>query len=237
MDIAELILPNTVLQYSIEQQLTHIPSALSMLTYVDVLFTEKHVVPYKHKIVLGKPFGSQTYYLIWKRLNYIKHIENLSPGVKHAEIDFVDFGEETMGNALGVASGIAMTTSQKVWVNLSDATLQMGSTLEAIQYIGHKKLANIVVTVDYNNQQVTGKVGDILPVEPVINFFSNNGWATIVVDGHDHLKLNEEFRVKYGKPTVFFCKTIKGHGVPFMEADPVTWHYKKVDEKYLRQVS
>ena len=89
--------------YSYKHQLTHVPSALSMLTYIDAIFSEKFIVPYRDRIVLGKPFGSQAYYLVWNKLGYLDEIENLSVGVKHSEIPFVDYGEETMGNALGVA--------------------------------------------------------------------------------------------------------------------------------------
>jgi transketolase len=213
-----------------------------MLTYIDILFRYEFIKPYRDKIILGKPFGSQAYYLLWKELGYLDSIEDLSAGVKHDEIDFVDYGEETMGNALGVAAGIAMTTSKKVWVNLTDATLQMGSTLEAIQFIGHRRLTNIVVTVDYNDMQVTGKTSDIIPVDPVIRFLKDNRWRVELVDGHDGKQLRQDFRSMDTKwvhecdhrPIAYICKTIKGYGVPYMEQDPVNWHYKKLDESYTR---
>ena len=108
---------NDVINYSFKHKLTHVPSALSMLTYVDVLFSNEYIKPKRDIIVLGKPFGSQAYYLIWKKLGYLDHIEKLSMGVKHAEIDFVNYSEETMGNALGVAAGIAIANpDQTVWV-------------------------------------------------------------------------------------------------------------------------
>ena len=139
-----------LLKYSFEQKLSHIPSALSMLDYVDVLFTDEFVVPYRDHIVIGKPFGAQSYYLVWKKLGFLDKIEELNIGVKHDEISFVDYGEETMGNALGVAAGIAMTTDKNVWVNLSDASLQMGNTLEAIQFIGHNNIKNIFMSDKLN---------------------------------------------------------------------------------------
>ena len=233
---------NKLLEHSYEKGLSHIPSALSMLTYIDVLFRYEFVKPYRDKIVLGKPFGAQTYYLLWKELGYLQLINNLSVGVKHDEIDFVDYGEETMGNALGVAAGIAMTTPQKVWVNLTDATLQMGSTLEAIQFIGHRRLNNIVVTVDYNDMQVCGKTSDIVPVAPVIRFLNDNGWKVEIIDGHNTKQLREDFKSMDTKwvnecdhrPIVYICKTIKGYGVSYMEQDPVNWHYKKLDESHTR---
>lgn len=219
-----------LIRHSYKHKLTHVPSALSMLTYVNVLFSNEFVRPYRDAIVLGKPFGSQAYYLVWKKLGYLDDIDNLSMGVKHEEIDFVNYGEETMGNALGVAIGIAIANpTQTVWVNLTDATLQMGSTLEAIQYIGHNKLDNILMTVDNNNCQVTGKTSDVLCVEPVVNFIHNNKWDVVTCDGHCDITIKDMFVPRGEFPRAFVYNTTKGYGVPYMEQDPVKWHYRPIE--------
>lgn len=219
-----------LVEYSRVNKLTHVPSALSMLTYIDTLFSNRLIVPHNDKIVLGKPFGSQAYYLVWRKLGYINNIEKLSLGVKHDEIEFVDFSEETMGNALGVATGIAIANRNKtVWINITDATLQMGSTLEALQYIGHHNITNIVVTVDYNNMQVTGSTDQIISVDPVVDFCSASGWYTQVIDGHDPEKIKSSWNVCCEAPRIFFYKTTKGFGVDYMVSDPVKWHYKPIE--------
>jgi len=156
-----------MIRYSYDNGLSHIPSALSMYGYLKKLFYNRLVTPEDH-IVIGKPFGAQAYYLVWRNMGYLDNIELLSSGVKHDEIDFVDYSEETMGNALGVGAGIGMASDKMVWINISDASLQMGNTLEAIQYIGHNQLNNIALTIDYNGSQVTGNTNDILSVDPII---------------------------------------------------------------------
>jgi transketolase len=208
-----------LLKYSFKRKMAHIPSALSMFDYVYELFTKKLVTP-DDKIVIGKPFGAQTYYLIWKQLGYLDNIDNLNPALKHEEIDFVDYSEETIGDSLGIAAGIAMTTDKLVWVNLSDATLQMGATLEAIQFIGQNQLKNILVTVDLNGGQVTGNIDDIITVTPVIEMFRNYNWDV-------YYDLNN-FSIE-NKPKVFIMKTVKGSGVPTMEKDIKKWHYRKIE--------
>lgn len=222
---------NDVINYSFKHKLTHVPSALSMLTYVDVLFSNEYIKPKRDIIVLGKPFGSQAYYLIWKKLGYLDHIEKLSMGVKHAEIDFVNYSEETMGNALGVAAGIAIANpDQTVWVNLTDATLQMGSTLEAIQYIGHNNLKNIWMTIDGNNMQVTGKTQDVLKVSPVLTMMRDYGWNCQSIDGHNELEIIRGcINRDVTRPNAMYFKTVKGYGVDYMEADPVKWHYRPIE--------
>lgn len=202
-----------------------------MLDYVYVLFSEEIVKPYRDHIVIGKPFGAQAYYLIWRKLGYLNNINDLSVGVKHDELFFVDYGEETMGNALGVAAGISFTSPSRIWVNISDATLQMGNTLEAIQFIGHNKLKNILLTIDYNNTQVTGSTEDIMKVEPLKNFFGEYDWNVQVVDGHNHKLLSDTFKnLSSEKPNVVFCNTMKGAGVKVME-NSLDWHYKKISSE------
>lgn len=235
-DIFQLI--DQLVRYSYEQQLTHVPSALSMLTYVNTLYSDQHVEPYRDLIVLGKPFGSQAYYLVWKNLMWLDQTEHLSVGVKHEEIEFVTYGEETMGNALGVAAGIAISRPcRTVWVNISDATLQMGSTLEAIQYIGHNNIKNINLAIDGNEMQVTGNTNDVLTVTPIISLMSEYGWNLQVVDGHDPDKISlAASQLDDTKPNATYYNTTKGYGIQMMEQDPVKWHYKKIDETNFRQI-
>ena len=219
-----------LLEYSYKQQLTHIPSALSMLDYVDFLFTNE-IVTQDDFIVIGKPFGAQAYYLIWKRLGWLDKIEQLGVGVKHDEIEFVDYGEETMGNALGVATGIALANPDKrVWVNITDATLQMGNTLEAIQFIGHNQIKNIFLTIDYNDKQVTGNTTDVLSVDPIIEMFKGYYWKGKLIDGHNQNEMSKVFyKLSDEQPNVVVCKTKKGNGVKSFLQEPKKWHYKKIE--------
>jgi transketolase len=222
-------LKQQLLEHSYKHGLSHIASAMSMLDYVDVLFTDKFVMPDDY-IVIGKPFGAQAYYLVWQKLGYLSTIDNLSVGVKHDEIEFVDYGEETMGNALGVAIGIAMTTDKRVWVNISDAALQMGNTLEAIQFIGHNNIKNIFLTIDYNNAQVTGNISDVLKIKPTIQFFKEYGWFVQEVPGHDRAKISAAYENAVTTvPNVYVFHTQKGHGVKTIEKDIKKWHYRKIE--------
>mgnify|MGYP003115557480 CR=1 FL=1 len=210
--------------------LKHIPSALSMSTYIECIFNEKFIEPYKHNFVIGKPFGSQAYYIPWKKLGYLnKNINEYHSILKHTEIDFVNFSGESLGHTLGVAAGISLASKKNTWVNLSDAALQMGSELEGIQFIGQKQIKNILVTIDYNNSQVTGNLNDIIDVKPIIEMFSNYDWDVHIINGHNYNKIKDNLNeIKFNKPTVIFYKTIKGYGIKEMENNPHEWHYKKI---------
>lgn len=217
-----------LLRYSIIHNLKHIPSALSQLNYLYELFSCDVIKPYEWNFVIGKPFGSQAYYLIWNWFyNIPKH--GLSYGVKTKEIDFVDYSEETLGNALGVASGIAYN-GKRTWCNISDAALQMGPTLEAIQFIGFHK-QDIVLTVDYNNHQLTGSMSSVLgiSIQTMFDYFSNSGWLVYIIDSDEFDGgIVKKIITQKDGPIVFLIKTKKGDGVLEMEQDPVGWHYKEL---------
>jgi len=225
-----------ILEYSIKNKLRHIPSALSQYSYL------KYILPklnYKNiNISIGKPFGSQAYYCIWEKLGLIKDDQKLSYGLKHKELNFVNFSEETLGNALGVASGLSLAEPDKLtYCNISDGALQMGPTLEAIQFIGHHK-QNILLTVDFNGMQLTDSLMNTSGINSfrIEGMFGLHGWKVHLYDTRvlndygmnlviDNV-LKEQKETK--KPTVIIFKTSKGQGVKEMEKDPVLWHYKEL---------
>lgn len=209
-----------ILRYSYEHGLTHIASALSQADYIYELFTKELVVPYRDKIVIGKVFGAQSYTLVWKELGYVDDIDGIT-FIEHDKFPFVDFAEYTLGNSLGVAAGIAIANpDQMVWVNISDGALQMGNTLEAIQFIGHHKLNNIQLTVDFNGGQVTGRTEDVLDVRPVISLLESYGWDI----QHDL----DSFGVGC-VPRAYIMNNPKGKGVKTMEENIRLWHYRKIE--------
>lgn len=220
-----------LLEYSIKHNLKHIPSALSQYSYLKV------ILPLIHRwkdwnICIGKPFGSQAYYCIWEDLGILPSTK-LSYGVKHKEIPFVNYSEETLGNALGVAAGIALGSSKKTYVNISDGALQMGNTLEAIQFIGKQKLP-ILCTVDFNGMQLTGSTSKIMGIniDQQAAFFESFGWKVYIMETNftkrDIVRL--ELYLELKRPTVILFKTVKGQGVQQMEKDPVLWHYRELKD-------
>lgn len=214
------------LEYIKKYEYGHIPSALSQIYYLNHIFCNELVKPYEHNIVLGKPFGSAAYYYIWDRMGYIED-KKYNAGVKEYEIDFVDFSEETLGNALGIASGMELGNGKMTYVNLSDSQLQMGPTLEAIQFIGRHQ-QNITVTIDYNREQLTS--GLLTDTASDIMFFENNGWEVFSIDNtYDWF----EFGFEYSCPVVFFVNTKKGDGIVEMEEDIKYWHYRPIDNEIL----
>ena len=115
---------NCILTMSYKAKVGHIPSAFSMCDYLGVLF-ENTISPFTHKFVLGKPFGAQAYYALFAYYGWIDH--DLSKyGSMHPEWRYIiqnthpliTYIDESMGNCLSVACGIA-TAGAKTFVNIN----------------------------------------------------------------------------------------------------------------------
>lgn len=233
----------------------HIPSALSHVDFLYYMFTRRGLISLKFDyIVVGKPYGAQAYYAIFKDLGLITNEELFTFGKTDSKLTHgitdkfpgIIFSEQTLGSAVGIGCGIALSTKQNkeghviypyVWINISDAVLQAGTVWEAIMFAGAQNLKNIIMTVDYNNQQCTGSISDILPIEPLKTKFEAFGWNYIAANGHNRDSIEKAFEklfheYKNDKPSVIVFHTIKGRGIDFMECKP-EWHYKCLDEENL----
>lgn len=216
------------------KEFTHLPSAVSHAKYIDYIFTNDLIKPYVNKIIIGKPFGTLAYFNTWYKKGYIDKILPINI-LKTDSYDFIDFSDEILGNALGIGAGFAIAQNDKVWVNISDACLQCGPTIEAIQFIGRNKL-NIVVTIDYNEWQLTSKILD--NINGYYEMFKNFGWSTFILDESDLSKLDEYF--KSNGPICCFIKTDKSLN---NKIDPVKNHYisddstKKIVIEYFKEIN
>lgn len=232
-----------VLEMSFHAQVGHVPSALSMVDYLSVAFSH-FLNPTNDRIVLGKPYGAQAYYALFSRLGWTSFEKDrygsddphwtYCIGHEHPLVHFID---DTMGNALSVACGIALGCDARVFFNTGDAAFQAGSVWEALMFAGARRLGQLLMTVDNNGLQVLGRTAEILDVEPLVERLSALGWRALRVNGHDHAEILRTFAVAFERdvrPTAVVCNTVKGRGVSFMENDP-DWHYRLLTESILKQ--
>lgn len=227
-----------ILTMSFLAQVGYIPSALSMVDYLSILFRQ-FLRPDDSRIILGKPYGAQAYYAVfagcgwipsdWNRYGSTDPHWRYIIGREHPLIDYID---DTMGNTLSVACGIAMAFQGCVYVNISDAAFQEGTIWEAALFAGARGLRNLVMTVDNNHMQVLGNTRDILDVEPLAQRLECFGWRVFSSDGHDLQAIEQVLEQAFSPsdaPTVVIFDTIKGRGVSWME-DSIDWHYRKLTQ-------
>lgn len=232
------IIRQAILTMSYNAKVAHIPSAFSMCDYLGVLFGNL-ISPRTHQFVLGKPFGAQAYYALFAFFGWIDNdlskYGNMDPEWRyiiqnsHPLITYID---ESMGNCLSVACGIA-TAGKEVYVNISDAAFQEGTIWESVQYAGAKRLSKIIMSIDNNNMQALGRISDISDLGNLSSKLSEFGWDTYECDGHDIDEIQKIcdciLRSKRLKPTALVFHTSKGRGISFMEGHS-EWHYGTLDE-------
>ena len=163
------------------------------------------------------------------------------------QIPAIPFGTGSLGHGLSLATGIAFSQKFtgkkfKVYVILSDGDCNEGSTWEAALFAAHHKLSNLSVIVDANGLQGFGRSDDVLNLEPLSEKWSAFGFRTMIAPcGNNFDAINEAFenlvRDDSLNPSCVIAKTIKGHGVSYME-NKMEWHYLPMtDEQYTIAVS
>ena len=154
-----------------------------------------------------------------------------------------ELGFETSGGSLGInpsyAVGLALLAkrkgySYKVYVEVGDGELDEGNVWEAVMAASQYKLDNIVMIVDTNKVQLSGKTEDIISWKNLKESLESFGWNVLSVDGHNCLELLDAFTNHYKKdvPLAVIANTIKGKGISFMEND-YHWHDGFLKEKDL----
>lgn len=147
-----------------------------------------------------------------------------------------------LGHGLSVAVGLALAAKKdgradRVFTLLGDGELAEGSSWEASLSAAHYKLDNLVVIVDRNGLQITGRTESVMGLESLPEKFRAFGYAVKTVSGNDVAELAQAFEqlpFEAGKPNLVLARTVKGYGISFME-DQVKWHHKVPSDEEFAQ--
>jgi transketolase len=150
----------------------------------------------------------------------------------------VELATGSLGHGLPVGVGMALAAKIKgqdyrVIVTMSDGECNEGSVWEAAMFAPRHGLEKLMVIVDYNKWQATGRSNEVMQLESLAAKWTAFGWSTYEVDGHDLdalTKLMSNGPDGSGKPVAIVAHTTKGKGVSFMEDDN-NWHYRIPNEQ------
>jgi transketolase len=118
-----------------------------------------------------------------------------------------------------------------VFVILSDAELNEGSTWEAMMFAAQHRLDNLTLLIDLNGQQALGYTPEVIDMGMVEDKLAAFGWSVEAVPGHDQEALGAALeRDGEGRPRALVARTTFGYGVSFMESK-IEWHYLPLDEE------
>ena len=145
-----------------------------------------------------------------------------------------------LGHGLSIAGGMALGLKMdgldsKVYVIMGDGELAEGSNWEAASAASHHKLDNLLIFVDRNTLQISGRTVEVNSYEPLDKRWEAFGWSAREIDGHDVRQIVEHASAvpfEKGKPSVIIANTVKSKGLSFAE-DKVNYHYWKATHEEL----
>ena len=123
---------------------------------------------------------------------------------------------------------------------IGDGESQEGAVWEASMAAAFYKLDNLIVILDKNQVQQTGKTKEIMDIGNAALKWKAFGWNVIDINGHDMSQivkaLDKTSKLKNKKPTIIISNTIKGKGVSFMELNHKFHGKAPNDEEYKKAI-
>ena len=184
-------------------------------------------------------------YFDLKELDTFRKINSRLQGhpTNHDGLPGINISSGSLGQGVSVGLGLALSKklnndSSLVYVLTGDGELQEGQNWEAFMYASANKVDNIIITVDYNGQQIDGSTEDVLDIGDLKEKFEAFGWKVLEVEEGNSLdKVYETLSIakensKKGKPIVILMKTVMGNGVDFM-MHTHEWHGKAPNDEQL----
>lgn len=140
----------------------------------------------------------------------------------------------SLGQGISVAIGTALSKKldkdpNLVYALMGDGEIQEGQNWEAFMFAAHNKVDNLIVTIDYNGQQIDGSTMEIMgigtDIEAKMKAF---GWEVLHMNGHDIQDIIDTMAraktfVGKGRPIFIIMKTEMGHPIDFMVGSH-KWH-------------
>jgi transketolase len=151
----------------------------------------------------------------------------------HEHLPGVRIASGSLGQGMSVAIGAALakklnSDDNVVYSLHGDGELDEGQNWEAIMFAAHKKVDNLIATIDLNGQQIDGPTDKVMGLTSLKAKFEAFNWQVLEMQGNDMdavvtgLNTAKTF-VGKGKPIVILMKTEMGKGVDFMEGSH-EWH-------------
>lgn len=185
-------------------------------------------------------------YFPLSELNTFRRINSRLQGhpTTHEDLPGVRVASGSLGQGMSVAVGAAyakkLNNDDRIVYSLhGDGELQEGQNWEAIMFAAHKKIDNLVSTVDYNGQQIDGPTKQVMSLGNLHAKFESFGWEVMEMDGNDMdavvagLEKAKSLLGK-GKPVAILMKTVMGKGVDFMEGSH-EWHGIAPNDEQLKK--
>lgn len=219
-------LRNRILEVAFRDGMGHIPSALSILDIIWCLYDK--VMTKDDQFILSKGHGVMALYAVLEEKGLLDWSTKLMGHPKRGGAILASTG--SLGHGLPIAVGLAMAKeikgeSGRVFCLIGDGECNEGTTWESAMVASHHKLNNLVVIVDQNHSS-----NRALNTGNLVEKFKSFGFNAFNEDyERDFLWVDDLNDINWKLPKCFVFETIKGNGVPFMQAPE--WHNKRLTQQ------
>ena len=151
----------------------------------------------------------------------------------HEHLPGIRIASGSLGQGLSVALGAALAKklnkdNHLVYCLTGDGELNEGQNWEALMAAAHHKADNLIVTIDWNGQQIDGPTDKVMNLGNLKAKLEAFGWMVLEMDGNQMdaiLTTLEAAKVAahQQQPIAILMKTEMGKGVSFMEGSH-EWH-------------
>jgi len=152
----------------------------------------------------------------------------------HEGLPGIRVASGSLGQGISVAIGAALAKKMDndahfIYCLTGDGELQEGQIWEAVMFAAHNKVDNLIVTVDWNGQQIDGSNDKVLSLGDLPLKWKSFGWEVLILEkGNDIQSIIDALHQAKllsgkGKPVVILMKTEMGYGVDFMMGTH-KWH-------------
>lgn len=138
----------------------------------------------------------------------------------------IDATTGSLGQGLSIACGLAHSiqiskSNQYVYCITGDGENDEGQIWEAAMYASHYKLDHLIMFLDWNKRQIDGENARVMNLGDLTDKYKAFGWQCQLINGSDISAIYYAIlKAKEGreKPAVIILDTVKGAGVPCIEA-------------------
>lgn len=207
----------------------------------------------RDRFVLSKGHASPGIYAVLADKGYFpkselegyRKINRMLQGHPELSTPGIDFAGGALGQGLSFSVGIALACrldkrNCNVYAMIGDGESQEGAVWEASMAAAFHKLDSLIVILDKNQVQQTGKTKDIMDIGNAALKWKAFGWNVIDINGHDMSQivkaLDKASKIKNKKPTIIVSNTVKGKGVSFMELNHKFHGKAPNDEEYKKAI-
>ena len=225
----------------------HTGGDLSCLNLLTVLYFHKLSLdlsnlknPERDRFILSKGHCVEALFVVLEAKGILpkEELDTLgkfnSPLAGHPTVNVpgIEVNSGALGHGLSIGVGTALAAKMNgkpymTYVLMGDGEQGEGSIYEAAMAGNQYGLDNLVAFIDRNGLQISGRVTDVMSMEPIAEKFRAFGWAVREIDGNDMRQIVDaldSLPFEAGKPSMVVAHTVKGKGVSFLE-DTAACHF------------